>query len=722
MPGDTSGFDGPSASISLAKSGDRQRFTVELRPGETTIVSWKKLIKEANKASVSASVPHAPSSPVVDIPHQGQPADSVLKDEPPANRFNAVIEKIERLYKGNETSDEDLNDVPDDDQYDTDDSFIDDAELDDYFQVDNCSTKHNGFFVNKGKLEAMKESPLLPAQQPKKRRKKNISKAPDDDGPLRRKRAKVDKMTIDATILASGKSICVTSDNCASVNGHSEDRKHLNQIKRISADSTKLDRGISSKALNDVALVGQTETRAVMEKLNYGHLSKIPSNRVKDASGHPDPPGQKNDNRSHSDSQTDRKSNNFDGLVQPIKHKTKSGVTELKGMYLSDVKHAQAANTHQWHKKDGSNIKTKAAMLEKAIKELERMVAESRPPTLDVQDADMSGQAVKRRLPREIKQKLAKVARLAQANYGEVSEEVVNRLMGFLGHTMQLRTLKRNLRMMISSGLSAKQEKEVRSQQIKREVVELVSKEFEQQARMPDNFQGLGSDGKGGSKLKYTMNIKLEDKICDLYDLYVDGLEEDSGSQIRKLYAELAQLWPNGSMDNHGIKRAICRSKDRKRALHQQEKDSEQIRKRKLMTPKLVDKGKLGTTSNTNQQQNQPLERQTTDRDNQGSHFSNNSVVISTLALEAPRANVTTLESQKKEKVKASPNVNSVDDARIPIVKKKLKRRPELEFGKLHIRSEKLSAHVDDRQKPQKLQLPVFQQKSSSHSSASPGV
>uniref|UniRef100_A0A7N0TRF4 Hpc2-related domain-containing protein n=1 Tax=Kalanchoe fedtschenkoi TaxID=63787 RepID=A0A7N0TRF4_KALFE len=672
MPGDTSGFDGPSASISLAKSGDRQRFTVELRPGETTIVSWKKLIKEANKASVSASVPHAPSSPVVDIPHQGQPADSVLKDEPPANRFNAVIEKIERLYKGNETSDEDLNDVPDDDQYDTDDSFIDDAELDDYFQVDNCSTKHNGFFVNKGKLEAMKESPLLPAQQPKKRRKKNISKAPDDDGPLRRKRAKVDKMTIDATILASGKSICVTSDNCASVNGHSEDRKHLNQIKRISADSTKLDRGISSKALNDVALVGQTETRAVMEKLNYGHLSKIPSNRVKDASGHPDPPGQKNDNRSHSDSQTDRKSNNFDGLVQPIKHKTKSGVTELKGMYLSDVKHAQAA----WHKKDGSNIKTKAAMLEKAIKELERMVAESRPPTLDVQDADMSGQAVKRRLPREIKQKLAKVARLAQANYGEVSEEVVNRLMGFLGHTMQLRTLKRNLRMMISSGLSAKQEKEVRSQQIKREVVELVSK----------------------------------------------GLEEDSGSQIRKLYAELAQLWPNGSMDNHGIKRAICRSKDRKRALHQQEKDSEQIRKRKLMTPKLVDKGKLGTTSNTNQQQNQPLERQTTDRDNQGSHFSNNSVVISTLALEAPRANVTTLESQKKEKVKASPNVNSVDDARIPIVKKKLKRRPELEFGKLHIRSEKLSAHVDDRQKPQKLQLPVFQQKSSSHSSASPGV
>uniref|UniRef100_A0A7N0TMG3 Hpc2-related domain-containing protein n=1 Tax=Kalanchoe fedtschenkoi TaxID=63787 RepID=A0A7N0TMG3_KALFE len=440
MPEETSGVGGPSTSTSFAKSGDRQRFAVDLRPGETTIVSWKKLIKEANKANGSASAPDPLSSPALDIPSQGQSTEVELTDEPPANRFNAVIEKIERLYKGNDSSDEDLDDVRDDDQYDTEDSFIDDAELDEYFQVDNCSTKHNGFFVNKGKLEAMKELPMLPVQQLKKKRKKDISKAPNDDGVLRRKRVKVDK------------------------------------------------------------------------------------------------------------------------------------------------------STNQLHKKDGSNVKTKATMLEKAIKELEKMVAESRPPTMEFQDADMSGQAVKRRLPREIKQKLAKVARLAQANDGEVSEEVVNRLMGFLGHTMQLRTLKRNLRMMIRSGLSAKQEKEIRFQQTKREVVELISKEFESQTRSPDNFQDICSERKGASIMNYTTNIVLEDKICDLYDLYVDGLEEDSGSQIRKLYAELAQLWPNGSMDNHGVKRAICRSKDRKRALHQQEKDSERIRKKKLLTPKLVDK------------------------------------------------------------------------------------------------------------------------------------
>ncbi|AQK99107.1 wound-responsive family protein [Zea mays] len=45
---------------------------------------------------------------------------------------------------------EDLNDVPDDDQYDTEDSFVDDAELDEYFEVDNLKTKHDGYFVNKG--------------------------------------------------------------------------------------------------------------------------------------------------------------------------------------------------------------------------------------------------------------------------------------------------------------------------------------------------------------------------------------------------------------------------------------------------------------------------------------------------------------------------------------------------------------------------------------------
>ncbi len=35
---------------------------------------------------------------------------------------------------------------------------------------------------------------------------------------------------------------------------------------------------------------------------------------------------------------------------------------------------------------------------------------------------------------------------------------------------------------------------------------------------------------------------------------------------------QLAELWPNGFMDNHGIKRAVCRAKDRRRALYNKHK------------------------------------------------------------------------------------------------------------------------------------------------------
>lgn len=35
---------------------------------------------------------------------------------------------------------------------------------------------------------------------------------------------------------------------------------------------------------------------------------------------------------------------------------------------------------------------------------------------------------------------------------------------------------------------------------------------------------------------------------------------------------QLAELWPTGYMDNHGIKRGICRAKERRRASHSKNK------------------------------------------------------------------------------------------------------------------------------------------------------
>ncbi|KAF2609359.1 hypothetical protein F2Q68_00045428 [Brassica cretica] len=95
-------------------------------------------------------------------------------------------------------------------------------------------------------------------------------------------------------------------------------------------------------------------------------------------------------------------------------------------------------------RKGGSNARPKTSTLEKAFRELEKVVAESRPPAAatENQDADTSSsQAVKRRLPGDVKSKLAKVARIA-ASQGNVSGELINRLMSIVGHLIQVRSLK----------------------------------------------------------------------------------------------------------------------------------------------------------------------------------------------------------------------------------------------------------------------------------------
>ncbi|PNY13046.1 wound-responsive family protein [Trifolium pratense] len=197
-------------------------------------------------------------------------------------------------------------------------------------------------------------------------------------------------------------------------------------------------------------------------------------------------------------------------------------------------------------KKDSSSVRSKSTILEKAIQDLEKAVTESRPPTMENQEVDSTSQAIKRRLPREIKLKLAKVARLAQASQGKVSQELINRLMSILGHLIQLRTLKRNLKIMINVGLSAKKEKHDRLEQKKKEVVEMIKmqapsieSEQQQQAGVSGDEE-LGPDGKAIPKSNFSMDTALEDKICDLYDLFVDGLDETAGPLVRKLYCDVS--------------------------------------------------------------------------------------------------------------------------------------------------------------------------------------
>lgn len=626
------GGDSSRPPSTFVKIGDRTRFTVELREGETTIVSWKKLLKDANKVnngSSSAAVEQVPkANHALEARIGSGQIENKEEDAPQTNRFSAVIEKIERLYMGNDSSDEEDLPVVPDDQYDTEDSFIDDAELDEYFEVDNSAIKHDGFFVNRGKLERLNEPPALPNQPEKKKRRKDISKNPGEnvDGHVPNKRVKVGKTAAGKTASLPVKNTVDSSQNLAVLGEHDEDLKSQNQfeisgitLKKKTADTRPIsDPSLCLKASNnDVPSVvvclkaSDNDVPSVVEakdadKQKTGVLqSKTRVDKNKDASGVHDTADQKYQEKSvyaHSKPQPGRTPSRADCLENTGGSTDKNGIDELPDLNLSEGKSVmQAPKSKNMLKKD-SALRPKSTILEKAVQDLEKTVAESRPPIMEKQEVDSTSQAIKRRLPREIKLKLAKVARLA-ASQGKVSQELINRLMSILGHLIQLRTLKRNLKIMINMGLSAKKEKDDRFQQKKKEVIEMIKmqapsidSEQRQQAGVSGD-QELGSDGKAISKRNFSMDTALEDKICDLYDLFVDGLDETAGPLIRKLYAELAALWPNGCMDNHGIKGAIVRAKERRRALHNRNKEHEKIKRKKLLAPRREENVELDTSS-----------------------------------------------------------------------------------------------------------------------------
>ncbi|XP_021284564.1 uncharacterized protein LOC110416798 isoform X2 [Herrania umbratica] len=692
----------------VMKAGDRQVFTVELRPGETTYVSWKKLVKDANRGNgssaaaamvaVATSAPEPPPNAHPNLQSRiapGQAAEKETKDEPPPNRFSAVIEKIERLYMGKDSSDEEeLDETPDDDQYDTEDSFIDDAELDEYFEVDNSAIKHDGFFVNRGKLERVNEPPVILNQQPKKRRRKDAAKpaGESDDGRVSNKHVKATKMTLGRAEPSLGRNNSNHSQNLTALNEQYGDAKAQNQL------------SVSDMKDTEKSKMGVLQSKNVV------------SNKLKDASGSSDVLHQKYHDKNaylQSKSQHGKPIGNVDELELSVRPREKNGIRELQDTNFSDGKYAMhTAKSSHMLKKDGSTLRPKSSMLERAIRELEKMVAESRPPAMENQEADNSSQGIKRRLPREIKFKLAKVARLA-ASQGKVSKELLNRLMSILGHLIQLRTLKRNLKIMISTGLSAKQEKDDRFQQIKKEVVEMIKtrvsslepKALEQQAGASDDFQEVGSEERA-LKRKFSMDTSLEDKICDLYDLYVDGLDEDSGPQIRKLYVELAQLWPNGLMDNHGIKRAICRAKERRRAMYNRHKDQEKIKRKKMLAPRLEDSVRVESASSALIQHSR--ERLAPDSGSHAISSTNKSISSApagAVRTPSPSTNGSSLDRLKQDKLKGISS-NAMDEIKVvdgSLPKKKVKRKPEMELDETHFRSEKLPLQQgDDRHKSTK--------------------
>ncbi|KAL1543785.1 ubinuclein-1-like isoform X1 [Salvia divinorum] len=686
--------------------GDRLRFTVELRPGETTIVSWKKLLKEMTTSKPDKHGPKAAApSPTADqqpapqpnppppppaLAFSEQPAENEGKDaqgQAGTNRLSTVIEKIERMYAGDGTSEDEevfLDDVPDDDEYDTEDSFIDDAELDDYFQVDNSSIKHDGFFVNRGKLERI-EPTISAKQQPKKRRRKDVTKAQggDEDGHNPNKHIKIGNKGRKSS--SSIERNTTSQFNLQSTNVLEASQANATEasVKKKIADYQTLMDPTASLKHKDVD----------QQKIGVFSLQNH-NNKLKDTSELQDASAQRPNSSPVSKPQY-AKLNKAKELDQPIQWNEKSGHVARFDLNIPPSRDLpQIAKVPHTPRKEGSNVRPKITVLEKAIRELQKIVVESRPPSTEVQDPDNSSQGIKRRLSPEIKQKLSKVARLAQSSYGKIPKDVINRLMSILGHLMQLRTLKRNLRVMANLGLSARQEKDDRLQQTKQEVAEMVRQRVQymkskvQQQTATDDFQEICHEEKEILKRKYSMDDALENKICDLYDLYVERLEEDSGPPVRRLYEELTALWPDGVMDTDGIKRAIHKAKDKRKALSGHRRDQEKVKRKKVLAQKIEDNSIVSPALHI------PEKVLPESHDHASSLMAK--LVQSAAAYQPepyvplPVASNSSVDKPKQERVKASANSNLTGAMPVEALpKKKVKKKQNLDAAEAQLRLEK---------------------------------
>ncbi|GMI99336.1 hypothetical protein HRI_003603000 [Hibiscus trionum] len=492
----------------------RQRFTIELRPGETTIVSWKRLVKDAHSTSPPLAAPN------------------------------------------------------------TEDS------LDECFQVDKSTSKQNGLLINSDKLELTNET-VLPVAQPSRKRRKNMAETRGEkvDDLVPSKHAKVEQGRLDfaATNAVLDEQSSALLQN--SVATSEPDRRFHDLFSSVRSSSKPANIGIKSEhsscteVSNKDASISPSNSKDADKYRSVTIYSSDLGNNTNSLATHQKHLEKRFCKNHKSPVSKLATENSEEGISTELEKREKRETCgELPDLNLP-------VSPVQSESKDVSNLRLKGTMLEKAMRELEKVVSESRLSTMEVQAMDASSDAIQRSLSCEVKQKLAKVARLAHSSQGKISKELINRLMNILGHSVQLRTLKRNLKEMILMEIPAKQGKADRFQQIKLEVTEMIKLQLGDVAT-GDKQEVLGSEEKAALKKQYCMDNIMEDKICDLYDLYIQGIEGDKGPQIRKFYVELAQLWPNGIMDKYGIKSAICRAKERKRASCENDKVREVSRKK----------------------------------------------------------------------------------------------------------------------------------------------
>ncbi|KAL8024314.1 hypothetical protein Plhal710r2_c005g0024091 [Plasmopara halstedii] len=144
------------ATTEFTESKPRQLFHVSLHSSCPAEINFKQLVLESARQLESSELTTPSINAANSVPQLAWNSAPALRPQ----RFN-IIEHLEKRYGGGAVlNDGDGNDVggldrrDDDDLYDSEDSFIDDEELqqniEDAKEQTRIKTKHSGFFVNAG--------------------------------------------------------------------------------------------------------------------------------------------------------------------------------------------------------------------------------------------------------------------------------------------------------------------------------------------------------------------------------------------------------------------------------------------------------------------------------------------------------------------------------------------------------------------------------------------
>lgn len=610
------------------------RFYVQL-VDSPPIVSYKKLLKESLQLKKPEAVLPAGANPALEarlapLPpsqqeeEQGEKKRKSTKfSDASSNRFSSVIERIERLYKGRE-SDEETDGFEEDagsDRYDSDDPFIDDQDLDEYFTAGQGKTKYTGFFVNKGALERVDVPSVSPVSLQKPKKRKIVPKL------VRTEEGKVTKAaTSTQGVTKTGKGLGRGAPGVPRKKHKTrptEDHQHDSPIvKKASAveckslQDQKEHPAAGSPAILEVdaARIGEVSLSANLNKpsedkileniLHVGSLDQQKAGSFVLTS----PATAEHDHQKSLGKRSGQQDLVDEGLKTPLTKASSvsRGEGSKKKEEQIDGEPSKKLNldTHDSGKqkvKGGSNtitIKTdkpvfqtpqqeplpakklSSKMLEKAIIELQALVPSVQTPGGEqslLRDVDLTGSQASGRMPRissDVKSKLGHVARLAAREGSAVPLDVVERLKDIMKPMMQPVSLKKHLKSIIEKGQTAREMRVQRLEIGKKELKQLVEARVNAiNSLSPSNSRLPGEDVSNstgvvgnGRKLSFQWDASLEERVSDVYTQFAEGLVENKGTHLKRFYTELAALWPEGMMDNAGIKEAITRVTNRKKA------------------------------------------------------------------------------------------------------------------------------------------------------------